>query len=178
MKEWVSVIFFILSVLWIGLIFYFSTRYPNESARQSSFAYSLLKKLDKALDFSETRFFTEFRTTMNKLWFGDHRATAIEFIRKSAHFGLYLFLGILSFFFGFFCTKKIFVAILLGLSLPSLIASLDEYSQQYFQRGASLNDVIIDISGAACGVLFAVLICSITIFITKIVKRIRYNRML
>lgn len=167
-------------VSWIGLIFYFSTRFPNESAKQSNFVYNLLKKLDKAVDFSDTQFFIKIRTVLNRLWFGNRRATNIEFIRKSAHFGLYLFLGVLCFLFGLFYTRKILIATLLGLSFPSLIASLDEYSQQYFHRGASLNDVIIDISGAAFGVVFTLILSLIIKAITKVImsKKTRYDRYL
>lgn len=175
MRKWLSVTFFVVFTLWVGLIFYFSTRFPAESAKQANFAYNLLKKLDKTFDFSDTRFFVLLRSTLNKLWFGDRRATTIEFIRKSAHFGLYLFLGALCFLFGLFYTQKIFAAILLGLSLPALIASLDEYSQQYFHRGASLNDVIIDISGATFGVILTALISLIVMLIVKTVKRISYG---
>lgn len=175
MRKWLSATFFVAFILWIGLIFYFSTRFPNESAKQANFAYNLLKKLDKTFDFSDTHFFVTLRLKLNKLWFGDRRATTIEFIRKSAHFGLYFFLGALCFLFGLFYTQKIFAAILLGLSLPALIASLDEYSQQYFHRGASLNDVIIDISGATFGVIFIALISLVVMLIVKIVKRISYG---
>ncbi len=162
-------IFFIAFVLWIGLIFYFSTRLPDESSKQANFAYNLLKKLDKTFDFSDTQLFIKLRTTLNRFWFGDRRASTIEFIRKSAHFGLYLFLGSLCFLFGLFYTQKFFAAILLGLSLPSLIASLDEYSQQYFNRGSSLNDVIIDISGATFGVILTFLVSLIVMLIVKII---------
>lgn len=167
-------------ISWVGLIFYFSTRFPNESARQSNFVYNLLKKLDKTLDFSDTQFFIKIRTALNRLWFGNRRATTIEFIRKSAHFGLYLFLGVLCFLFGLFYTHKIFAATLLGLSFPSLIASLDEYSQQYFHRGASLNDVIIDISGATFGVVLTLTLSLIIRVIARIImiRKTRYDHYL
>lgn len=180
MRYWISIMIFFIIVLWVSLIFYFSTRFPAESARQTNLVYSLLKKLDKALDFSETQFFIKMRTAFNRLWFGDRRVTAFEFIRKSAHFGLYFSLGSLCFLFGLFYTQKIFAAILLGLSFPSLIASFDEYSQQYFHRGASLNDVIIDISGAAFGVIFTLVLTLIVRAITKLTtcKRARHDRYL
>jgi len=171
LKQRFAVIFFFITILWIGMLFYFSTRFPNESARQATFVYNLLKKLDRIFDFSETTLFVKLRMTLNRLWFGAHRATGIEFIRKSAHFGLYMFLGCFSFLFGIFYTQKIFGAILIGLSFPALIASLDEYSQQFFQRGASLNDVIIDISGAAFGVLISTTTYFVVITIVKSIKK-------
>ena len=173
MKYWVLMVMYFALVLWISLIFYFSTRLPVESERQASFVYNLLKKLDTTFDFSNTQFFVKIRTILNKFWFGDRRVTNIEFIRKSAHFGLYFFLGVLCFLFGLFYTQKIFAAILLGLSFPSLIASLDEYSQQYFHRGASLNDVIIDMSGATFGVLLTLTVTLITRTIIKLTSRKR-----
>lgn len=178
MRQRLSVIFFVITILWIALVFYFSTRFPNESAKQASFVYNFFKKLDRIFDFSETTLFVKVRMTLNRLWFGTHRATGIEFIRKSAHFGLYMFLGCFSFLFGILYTQKILAAILIGASFPALVASLDEYSQQFFQRGASLNDVIIDISGA----IFGVLVCTIVYFavtaIRALIKKISQSTQL
>ncbi|MFN3284352.1 MAG: hypothetical protein ACK40Q_09000, partial [Pseudothermotoga sp.] len=75
MKYWVLMVIFFALVLWIGLIFYFSTRLPVESERQASFVYKLLKKLDTTFDFSNTQFFIKIRTILNKFWFGDRRVT-------------------------------------------------------------------------------------------------------
>ncbi|ABV33600.1 MULTISPECIES: VanZ family protein [Pseudothermotoga] len=174
MRKWLSIIFFVAFTLWIGLIFYFSTRFPDESARQANFAYNILKKLDRTFDFSDTELFIKLRKFFTILWFGKYRATTIEFVRKSAHFGLYFFLGIISFEFGFLYTRKLLSALLIGISLPSLVASFDEYSQQFFQRGSSINDVMIDISGAIFGTLIGLLLlCSV-----KFILRIRSKNQL
>jgi len=95
-------------------------------------------KLDSVFDFSDTKIFVSVRTFLSKLWFKDEKKPAIYFVRKSAHFGLYLFLGIFCFTFGIMYSKKLLIGLLIGISLPALIASFDEYSQQFFQRGASL----------------------------------------
>lgn len=171
LKQRLAVFFFIVIILWIGVLFYFSTRLPSESAKQASLAYNFLKRLDRIFDFSETQIYVKLRTTLNKLWFGNRRVNGVEFVRKSAHFGLYMFLGCFSFLFGIFYLRKMLAAVLLGLSLPALIASLDEYSQQFFQRGASLNDVMIDLSGATFGVLLSVVVYSLVVVITRLMKK-------
>jgi len=97
--------------LWTGFIFYFSSRSPVESESQARHVYNVsrspvesesqarhvynvLKKLDSVFDFSDTKIFASVRTFLSKLWFKDEKKPAIYFVRKSAHFGLYLFLGI------------------------------------------------------------------------------------
>lgn len=164
---------FMAVFLWTGFIFYFSSRSPIESESQARHVYNILKKLDSVFDFSGTKIFVSVRTFLSKLWFKDEKKPAIYFVRKSAHFGLYLFLGIFCFIFGIMYSKKLLIGLLMGISLPALIASFDEYSQQFFQRGASLNDVMIDISGATVGTLAAGFLMIVYILCRKLAQFMR-----
>ena len=102
------------------------------------------------------------------MWLGDQYADSIALVRKSAHFGIYFILGVFSWLFGYLYSKRLLIGTLLGVSLPSLIAALDEYSQEFVGRGSSLNDVLIDISGA----VFANIIILVIYVVYKICKEI------
>jgi VanZ family protein len=96
-------------------------------------------------------------------------------VRKTAHFGLYFILGFISFF-GFYFVSKIYLAVLLGITFPNLIAVMDEYSQQYYNRGSSLNDVIIDLYGIMSGVFFGFFLVYFSRLFIKILKRHKTNK--
>jgi VanZ family protein len=161
------IIALIFLIVWVGVILFFGTRKPGESSNQSYFVYNTIKAIDNVFDFSDTRWFREIEVFLKKLWLRDQYADSIALIRKSAHFGIYFILGIFSWLFGFLYSKRFLIGALLGVSLPALIASIDEYSQEFVGRGSALNDVIIDISGA----VFANLFILIVYIIYKIWKR-------
>ncbi|SHH46704.1 VanZ family protein [Thermosipho atlanticus] len=151
------IVIFLVLILWIFLIFYFSSRSPVKSSQQSSFVTNILRKIDQAIDFSNTALFRKLELYIKKMWFKTQYVPAEMLVRKTAHFGLYFILGFLSFI-GFSKITKVYIALLLGITFPNFIAVIDEYSQQYYNRGSSLNDVIIDLSGIIFGVLFAFLL--------------------
>ncbi len=154
-------------VFWVALIFYFSSQLPVTSERQASFVYNFLKKLDNTLDFTKTELYVRLRNFVEKAWFPDKHPTTGDLVRKTAHFGLYFILGIVCFFFGLVYNKKLFSAIVFGISLPTLIAVLDEYNQRFYHRGSSLDDVIIDMTGAAFGLIFSLLVYLSVLLIKK-----------
>jgi len=156
-RRWTFVLVTIL-ILWTGIVLYFGTRNAVVSSRQARWAYDILKRIDQMLDLSETELFVRIKNGLNKLWFGDRKMPTVELVRKSAHFGLYMVLGIVSFWFAFAYSRKILMAVIISVSLPALVASLDEYLQQFRGRGASLNDVMIDVSGAVTGTVFCLVV--------------------
>ena len=156
-RRWTFVLVTIL-ILWTGIVLYFGTRNAVVSSRQARWAYDILKRIDQMLDLSETELFVRIKNGLNKLWFGDRKMPTVELVRKSAHFGLYMVLGIVSFWFAFTYSRKILMAVIISVSLPALVASLDEYLQQFRGRGASLNDVMIDVSGAVTGTVFCLVV--------------------
>jgi VanZ family protein len=161
------IIALIFLIVWVGVILFFGTRRPVESSNQSYFVYNAIKSIDNVFDFSDTKWFREIEVFLKKLWLRDQYADSIALIRKSAHFGIYFILGGFSWLFGFLYSKRFLIGALLGVSLPALIASIDEYSQEFVGRGSALNDVIIDISGA----FFANLIIMVVYIVYKIWKK-------
>ncbi|MDK2886001.1 MAG: hypothetical protein PWP54_559 [Thermosipho sp. (in: thermotogales)] len=160
-------IFLIFLVLfsWVLLIFYFSSRNPLESSQQSSYVTKIIKKIDQIIDFSNTPLFRKVELYIKKIWFNTKNVPTEMLVRKTAHFGLYFILGFMSFL-GFNMISKTYLAILLGITFPNLIAVLDEYNQLFYNRGSSLNDVIIDLSGIISGVLFGVFL----IFVVRLIR--------
>ncbi|MCD6104933.1 MAG: VanZ family protein [Thermosipho sp. (in: Bacteria)] len=166
---------FLILVFWIFLIFYFSSRNPLESSQQSSFVTRVLKKIDQVIDFSNTPLFKKVELFLKRIWFKTENVPAEMLVRKTAHFGLYFILGFISFL-GFYAISKIYLAILLGITFPNLVAVLDEYSQQYYNRGSSLNDVIIDLSGIISGVFLGFFLISFSMLLLKILKKNKTNK--
>jgi len=166
---------FLILVFWIFLIFYFSSRNPLESSQQSSFVTRVLKKIDQVIDFSNTPLFKKVELFLKRIWFKTENVPAEMLVRKTAHFGLYFILGFISFL-GFYAISKIYLAILLGITFPNLVAVLDEYSQQYYNRGSSLNDVIIDLSGIISGVFLGFFLIAFSMLLLKILKKNKTNK--
>ncbi|ONN27676.1 hypothetical protein XJ44_02790 [Thermosipho affectus] len=150
--------------IWIFVIFYFSSRSPVESSTQSSFVTKILKKIDSIMDFSNTKVFRNIEIFLKKLWFKTQYVPAEMLVRKTAHFSLYFILGIITFF--TFYNKGILISSIIGITFPNLVATLDEYTQQYYKRGSSLNDVLIDLSGTITGVVLSLTI----VLIIKLIK--------
>ena len=84
------------------------------------------------------------------------------FIRKTAHFTEFFTLAItVSFPLYVYKIRGIFL-IILGELLCVGVAFLDEYTQSFVSgRNPSYRDVMIDSSGAFCGILIALIICYI-----------------
>ena len=84
------------------------------------------------------------------------------FIRKTAHFSEFFALAItVSFPLYVYKIRGIFLVIL-GELFCIVVAFLDEYSQSFVMgRNPSYRDVVIDSSGAFCGILLSLLICYI-----------------
>lgn len=165
-KKWPLFMVFAVLVLWICLVLYFGSRNPYVSTQQARWAYRVLKRIDQVLNFSTTPLFIELKERLNRLWFANKRMPTIELVRKSAHVGLYMVLGVAAFWFALLYSRRLLIAVLLGLSLPAFVASFDEYLQQFRGRGASLNDIIIDISGAIVGIF----LCLLSLAFVKLVK--------
>ncbi|HQC41724.1 MAG TPA: VanZ family protein, partial [Petrotogaceae bacterium] len=106
---------------------------------------------------------------LKKLWFGTDKVSSMALLRKSAHFGIYFVLGIISFIFSLGYSKKYLMAVITGVTFPAFIACFDEYNQEFFERGAALTDVMIDISGAVAGTVLAVCV----ILVVKLVLHIK-----
>jgi len=167
-NKFLAVIIVIL-LFWTGIILFLGSRGPVESYNQSGGVYSFLKKIDTVLDFTNNRFFLDFELFLKKLWFGTDKVSSMALLRKSAHFGIYFVLGIISFVFSLGYSKKYLMAVITGVTFPAFIACFDEYNQEFFERGAALTDVMIDISGAVAGTVLAVCV----ILVVKLILYIK-----
>lgn len=152
----VIIIFGVIFLLWIFLIFYFSSKSPTESSMQSHFVYKLLKKVDNVIDFSNTTLFQRMERKLKMIWFKTEYVPTEMLIRKTAHFGLYFIFGSITTIFFYIWKSDIIVSSIIGVSLPALFAVLDEYNQLFYNRGSSLNDVVIDISGSIFGMILVI----------------------
>ena len=171
-KRYVKVLMVVLGIIVILLVItivFFSSKSPADSSMQSSYAYRVLKKIDQVLDFSNLPIFQKVERQLKMWWFKTEYVPAEMLIRKTAHFSLYFLLAFSVTGFVQFWKRDVFVSILVGIGLPNLIAVFDEYNQLYYNRGSSLNDVMIDLSGAVCGTLSFLLIFLMTFLIRKFI---------
>ena len=87
--------------------------------------------------------------------------SSMQFLaRKSAHFSIYMILGILSFL-TFISYEKLLFALRLNLScgICLLYAVSDEFHQLFVPgRSGEVRDVMIDFSGAALGIALSTLV--------------------
>lgn len=92
------------------------------------------------------------------------------FIRKLAHFAVYMALGFFAYWGGFFMFRKTWVQFVYGLCVPVVYAAADEIHQLFVsERSGKLIDVLLDSAGGLIGVLAAFLIISAAL-------RIAYER--
>lgn len=142
LKRIVSLIFLLL---WMGLIFYFSSQTADDSTAVSD---GLIKTIVKFLfpDISAVKL--------------SGIVTELQFIvRKGAHLSLYTILGILSFL--TFVTYRIHISLRITISafVGILYAASDELHQTFIKgRSGELRDILIDSVGVLCGIALSFLI--------------------
>lgn len=139
-----KIIKFVLLLLWMYLIFYFSNQNGvDSSATSDGLVMSLVRFIDSIIpvDFSED--------TMNILAF---------IIRKVAHFTLYFILGILIFIllndYSMMLSKKVIYSIMFCL----IYACSDEIHQLFVEgRDGKIFDVFIDMFGSLSSIFIVYL---------------------
>lgn len=151
-----NVAIWILTVLWLCVIFYFSSMPSNKSDELTSFVIKLLKNLF-GIEASQGELIEKFGILQSIDFF----------VRKTAHLTEYAVLGVLS----FLSLKDLRCAFLrrrlfkVSASLLSCLmyAASDEIHQMFVPgRNAAARDVLIDFCGSVIGVvvcLIASLIC-------------------
>ncbi len=147
-KDRIRVLFFILLVLWMGVIFFFSAKPAENSTKMSLAVGGVIGKL----------LIPEFEEWNEKEQ--DAFAEKIDFVvRKSAHACEYAVLGIL-FFINYQCRIRSIKRIA-GMSILSVIlyAVTDELHQLFVPgRSGQIADVILDSGGGVGGVVLSVLL--------------------
>lgn len=144
----------IFIILWIALIFYFSSQPPSTSHEQSGRFVYIFQRVNDLFDISESTFFSKIETFIFEGLFDDKYKSTNAKVRKSAHFGIYFVLGSLVTGASWLYTKKWFATFLMGISIPTTVAVLDEFNQGFKGRTSSISDVILDMFGSIFGTIF------------------------
>lgn len=136
-----------LAILTASIIFSFSADTGEESGELSA---EITNKVLTIFGISEenasSQEYQKMKTTME------------FFIRKLAHFSEYALLGFMCCVFFRTFKQKMWLTTLFSLLLSISYAALDEWHQSFVPgRGPGVGDVLIDSSGAICGVLAALL---------------------
>ena len=99
---------------------------------------------------AQSRLESDFVLRVLRRIFGTHldQATASHLVRKAAHFTEYALLG----------GRRGLQPTVNVLSLSLAVAVLDESLQLFSDRGAMVTDILLDFSGAVCGVLAFLLV--------------------
>ncbi|MGI6712899.1 MAG: VanZ family protein [Bacillota bacterium] len=169
-KKNIIILLNFLFLLWIVMIFYFSSQPPSVSNSQSGLVVKIIRTVNNIFDITDTKLFIKIESLLKDIWPFNKYKTPNAVVRKSAHFGIYFLLGMISSSFGYIYSKKTLIGILLGISLPVMIAVLDEFNQGFVGRTSSLNDVIIDGAGALTGT-FVIMFSILIIRIIKLLRR-------
>lgn len=142
-----ALVFILLTVIWCGVIFTFSAQKADESSETSGGVIYMICRMTVSgfTDLSDAA--REELIESMQFW-----------VRKAAHFTVYLILGVLS--------VQIFLAVgrpvlarncaLSALGFCLLYAVSDELHQHFVPgRSCQLRDVCIDTAGAAVGILLS-----------------------
>lgn len=150
-----SYIFFIMTLVWMSLIFYFSSQPGSISSVQSDGVKDLILK-----GFSSS---SEVFNYINNSGF------IMFVIRKSAHMFLYFVLSILVYLLSKSMTNEFTISVKISMFVSIIYAATDEIHQLYVVgRSGQLKDVWIDSIGVFVGIIF---ISIIYIYKTKKVSK-------
>ncbi|MCD7773759.1 MAG: VanZ family protein [Ruminococcus sp.] len=147
-----NIIVWILTLLWLCVIFRFSAMPAQQSSEQSSLIISVLNSLFN-LDLSSGEIIQKFSI-----------AQSIDFfVRKTAHFTEYAILGVLSFLsfseLGRRQARRRMFQFSASLIFCLLYAASDETHQLFVSgRSAAVRDVLIDFLGSVAGVAVILLV--------------------
>ena len=136
-----TMLLLILNILWMLVIFIFSSQPGQESSQVSGFFKELFDKTVSVF----------FKGSLPGI-FADNQPLVEHLVRKLGHITEYMILGILTFSF----LKRLTPgkAVLLALAICILYASSDEFHQIFVNgRGPSYTDVLLDSAAAAVGII-------------------------
>jgi len=151
-------VFWIAVILWIGVIFYFTSQPAEISRKQSG------ELLEKAGVIEES----EVDISVPKNNRETYVTKAQNIIRKSAHVIEYLMLGILATMAVTYKQGLRVLNITVSFVLCLAIASLDEFIQKFVPgRGSLISDVGIDAIGFCVGIAIIILIELVVMYIGK-----------
>ncbi len=155
-------VFLVLTVLWMGVIFGFSANNAEDSTIQSNAVTEFVIRI--------------FNSDFDLLPETEQESLIEQYdgiIRKIAHFASYALLAYLMYhtlvLASFFHYINIYVPAAISVVLCAVFAATDEYHQTFVDgRAGRFTDVLIDTSGALCGVLLAIVVLStVTAIVNK-----------
>lgn len=145
-----AVLFWTLSGVCMGLIFWFSSREAGQSAHQSEIILNIVRAI-----------------------FGEN-AFSDFIVRKAAHFCEFALLAFLFNFALLYTTDKKHIP--LGIVLTSLYAASDEFHQLFVPgRSCQASDWLLDTCGGAAGAIFFIVIFLIIKYIKVKTERTEKN---
>jgi len=159
-KRQKKVIIYILIILfWMGMVFMFSSQNVTKSDDLSTSiakkAMNIVHKEDNLTAWQEKQLLDKY----------DH------YIRKFAHFSIYLIGGFIIISFIKLFVKNNAISILSTVLIGLLYAGSDEFHQSFVDgRGAMFSDVLLDTAGVITGALLYCIILAIVNKIKKIKK--------
>jgi VanZ family protein len=132
-------VLYLLPVLWMGVIFYFSHQNGDESSQVSGWFVDFVIRVAEILNLDITGW------NLNLL------------VRKAAHFSIFAVLGFLLFLTLYINRQKLFSSSVYAFAIGSIYGVFDEF-HQYFVPGRScqLTDMLIDASGVMAAVLISI----------------------
>ena len=138
-----KILAWVIVVLWMMLIFYFSQQPVSDSRDLSS---NITKQL---IDIAEKV------TPLENV----QESQVHHLVRKNAHFIIYFFLGIFALLALKLTNLKRSTSAVIALVVCMIYAVTDEYHQLFVGgRGAQMKDIFIDWAGAATGIIVATLL--------------------
>lgn len=157
-------IFGLLSILiWLGVIFYFSSRDSSVSTIQTKFVINRLMELAEDSEF--------FNLIILKL---TENHSLVYSIRKLAHIIIFAILQIIVFNAIMYNGKSILKSSIYSIIIVVLYAIFDEV-HQYFTPGRSyqLKDVFIDTIGGSIGLIISYLVLLLRFALSKITQKLK-----
>ena len=138
-----KILAWLIVILWMLLIFYFSQQPVFDSRDLSSnITTQLIEIVEKVTPLENVE-----------------KKQVHHLIRKNAHFTIYFFLGIFALLALKLTGLKHSLSAIIALILCMIYAVTDEYHQLFVEgRGAQLKDIFIDWAGAATGITVATLL--------------------
>ena len=140
----VFAVFLVMTILWMGTVFGFSSKNAEESTAQSNAVTEIVLRIfNKDFDSLDEE---EQQELISK---------CDGFIRKTAHFVAYAILGVLMYCTigtPVYLTKRVFRSSLFSVPISVVFAITDEYHQTMVDgRAGRFTDVLIDSSGVLTG---------------------------
>ena len=152
-----KVIFWILAILCMSFIFYFSSKDANVSTQES---HKVGKAIGRVVepDFEKWTYEEQ-----------ERYAVKIDFpVRKAAHFLEYAMLGTLLGLAWIDSEKKKHINILVPFLIGAMYSVSDELHQLIVSgRAGQLRDVLIDSSGVISGVVFSIIVLKLARFLLQ-----------